>query len=203
MEVNNVESQMHHWQVEDAKHFDYSPRALWLRAIVLGGLEGLVFSAVTMMGIGMLKEEDNKVKLITSFLGLASGAFNVAIAEFVSVYTQYDIMRFQLERNIRMGKGDQKAGLIPSPIVIAVAASVAYFVGGTVPVLGGGFIRESKWRSFIATIVASSCMIAVGTIGAGVGNSPVARSCVRVLFGGWVMISIGWGKNYILRYIGV
>lgn len=195
--MEQVESQTH-------KYFDYSPRGLWLRAIVLGGLDGLVFSAVMMMGIGgHVPKGDNKVILITSFAGLASGAFNVAIGEFVSVCTQCDIMRFQLKRNIEMGQGDQKAGLVPSPIVIAVAASVTYFIVGSVPLLSVVFIREPKWRTFSATVMASFCMAVVGAIGAGVGNSPVARSCVRVLFGGWVMISIVLGKNYILGHIRI
>ncbi|KAF3451694.1 hypothetical protein FNV43_RR07790 [Rhamnella rubrinervis] len=186
-------------KVED-KYFNYSPRALWLRAIVLGGLEGLASSVVMMMGIGMFTK-DNKVILLTSFTSLVAASMNLAIAEFVSVYAQYDIMMFQAKRDLAVGRDGGK-GMVPSPTVVAVAASATYFVCGSVPLLSG-FIGDPKWRSLVATMVASFLLIVVGVIGAALGKVPVARSCLRLLLGGWLTISIIWGKNYVLGYIGI
>lgn len=200
MDLKNIESQTHMQNVEDS-YFNYSPRALWLRAIVLGGLEGLVSSAVMMMGIGMFTQ-DNKVILLTSFTSLAAASMNLAIAEFVSVYAQYDIMMFQAKRDLAVGRNGGK-GLVPSPTVVAVVASVTRFVCGSVPLLTGGFIRDHKWRSHVATTVASLLLIVVGVIGAALGKAPVARSCLRLLFGGWLTISIIWGKYHVLGQTGI
>lgn len=203
MVLNNIiESQTHVQKIEDSYKdlINYSPRALWLRAIVLGGLEGLVSAAVMMMGIGMFTQ-DNKVVVVASFASLAAAAMNLAIAEFVSVYTQYDIMSFQGKRDLAMGRDGGK-GLVPSPTLVAVVASVTYFVCGSVTLVAGGFIREQKWRALVASTVASLLLIVVGAIGAAVGKAPVARSCVRLLFGGWLAISVIWARSLLLRRLG-
>lgn len=195
---NIIESQTHVQKIEHSYKdlINYSPRALWLRAIVLGGLEGLVSAAVMMMGIGTFTQ-DNKVVVVTSFTSLAAAAMNLAIAEFVSVHTQYDIMTFQAKRDLAMGR-DGGRGMVPSPTVVAVAASVTYFVCGSVTLVAGGFIREQKWRALVASMVASLLLIVVGVFGAAVGKAPVARSCVRLLFGGWLAISIIWARSLFL-----
>lgn len=76
---------------------DYAQRAQWLRAAVLGANDGLVSVASLMMGIGAVKP-DAKAMLIVGFAGMVAGACSMAIGEFVSVYTQYDIEKAQMRR---------------------------------------------------------------------------------------------------------
>ncbi|KAL0454409.1 UNVERIFIED_CONTAM: Vacuolar iron transporter1 [Sesamum latifolium] len=76
--------------VPEVEEFDYSKRAQWLRAAVLGANDGLVSIASLMMGVGAVKD-DVKVMILTGFAGLFAGACSMAIGEFVSVYSQLDI----------------------------------------------------------------------------------------------------------------
>ena len=123
MEVMVALPKMEPQTVQEEKYFDYSPRAIWLRAIVVGGHEGVIHATVMLMGIGMLAN-GIKAMLLTSFIGLVAGTLNLAIAQYVSVYTQYDIMTFQAKRNMRMGRGGNR-GTVPSPTMVDVASSLA------------------------------------------------------------------------------
>ncbi|VVA93456.1 unnamed protein product [Arabis nemorensis] len=69
-----------------------SKRAQWLLAAVLGANDGLVSTASLMMGVGAVKQ-DVKVMVLS---GLVAGACSMAIGEFVSVYSQYDIEKAPL-----------------------------------------------------------------------------------------------------------
>ncbi|CAL9197305.1 unnamed protein product, partial [Musa hybrid cultivar] len=82
---------------------DYSQRAQWLRAAVLGANDGLVSTASLMMGVGAVKG-DAKAMIVSGFAGLVAGACSMAIGEFVSVYSQLDI-----EQREREGRTDQRA----------------------------------------------------------------------------------------------
>uniref|UniRef100_A0A9I9DV97 Vacuolar iron transporter n=1 Tax=Cucumis melo TaxID=3656 RepID=A0A9I9DV97_CUCME len=78
--------------------FDYSKRAQWLRAAVLGANDGLVSTASLMMGVGAVKH-DVKAMILTGFAGLIAGACSMAIGEFVSVYSQLDIEMAHIKRS--------------------------------------------------------------------------------------------------------
>ncbi|KAI6704020.1 hypothetical protein NL676_013156 [Syzygium grande] len=185
---------------------DYSPRALWLRAMVLGGHEGLTAMALVLIGVGMVTPKDHhrdiKPLLLTCFATLVAGALSLANAEYVSVYTQYDTMKFQEKREMRRGLGERN-WLVPSPSVVAACAAVTYVIGGSVPLLAAVFIQGHKMRTVVASVMASLSMIAVGIAGAALGNSPIARSCARCIFGGWLGICLIWGKSEFLKYMGI
>ncbi|CAL9177396.1 unnamed protein product, partial [Musa hybrid cultivar] len=76
---------------------DYTQRAQWLRAAVLGANDGLVSTASLMMGVGAVKG-DAKAMIVSGFAGLVAGACSMAIGEFVSVYSQLDIEVAQRKR---------------------------------------------------------------------------------------------------------
>ncbi|KAL3592545.1 hypothetical protein D5086_011185 [Populus alba] len=63
----------------ETEDFDYSKRAQWLRAAVLGANDGLVSTASLMMGVGAVKQ-DLKAMILTGFAGLVAGACSMAIA---------------------------------------------------------------------------------------------------------------------------
>ena len=87
--------------------FDYSQRAQWLRAAVLGANDGLVSIASLMMGVGAVKT-DVKAMVLTGFAGLVAGACSMAIGEFVSVYSQLDVEVAQMRRGGGGGGGKRK-----------------------------------------------------------------------------------------------
>lgn len=87
-----------HAEASESGSVHYTQRAQWLRAAILGANDGLVSVASLMMGVGAVKP-DAKAMLIAGFAGLVAGACSMAIGEFVSVYTQYDIEKAQLKRD--------------------------------------------------------------------------------------------------------
>ncbi|KAK1557100.1 hypothetical protein Q3G72_017919 [Acer saccharum] len=214
------------------QYFDYSQRAQWLRAVVLGGLEGLVFTTLLMMNIDQMVTQDQtkSTKLIlTGFLGLISGALRIATSELVSVYTQVDTLTFQAKRDLKIfGRRDHHHHhhhdhhhhhydhdhdhhdeniwqMMPNPTQVAVTSSLAYLLVGTVPLLASGFVdqQHNNLRTCIAMISASLSMLLVGAFAAVLGNASTARSCVRVLVGGLVAILIMWGKIKIYSWVYV
>lgn len=184
-----------------ANYFDYSQRAQWLRAIVLGGNEGLVSSTIFVMGMGSVIKE-TKDLMVMGLSGLLAGALTIFTSEFVSIYTQVDIVDSQNDRDQRNGTVGQNAKA-PKPTQIAVAASVAYLVGGVVPILVALVVGDLKMRFCAAAVSASLAMFVVGNIGASLGKAPVVRSCARVVMGGWIEIAIMIGKLKFHEYYGV
>ncbi|KAJ1402288.1 Ccc1 family [Sesbania bispinosa] len=86
MHANGVEPKPR----DAVEEIDYSQRGQWLRAAMLGANDGLVSVASLMMGVGAVKEDINAM-LLAGFVGIVAGDCSMAIGEFVSVYTQYDI----------------------------------------------------------------------------------------------------------------
>ena len=97
---------------------DYSKRAQWLRAAVLGANDGLLSTASLMMGIGAVRR-DAKTMLLTGAASLVAGACSMAMGEFVSVYSQLDIEVAQMKREKR-GREERN---LPSPVQAAGASA--------------------------------------------------------------------------------
>ncbi|CAL5408400.1 unnamed protein product [Camellia sinensis] len=78
------------WQQEVAggEYFNYSWRGLWLRAVVLGGNDGIVAAAFLVMGVGTFMH-DMKPLIIAGLVRIVAGALSTAVAEFASVSTQF------------------------------------------------------------------------------------------------------------------
>ncbi|XP_020222934.1 vacuolar iron transporter homolog 4 [Cajanus cajan] len=187
----------------EESNVDYSQRAQWLRAAVLGANAGLVSVASLMMGVGAVKE-DIGVMLVAGFAGLVAGACSMAIGEFVSVYTQYDIEKAQLKReresNNNRGVDDEEAQKekLPNPFQAALASALAFSVGALVPLLAAVFIRSHKIRMVIVAVAVSLALLVFGGVGAVLGKTPVARSCFRVLIGGWMAMGITYGLTKLI-----
>ncbi|KAJ0082212.1 hypothetical protein Patl1_11082 [Pistacia atlantica] len=185
--------------------FDYSQRAQWLRAVVLGGMEGLVLTTLLMMDAEKVAQrtgaDKNKAMLITWSVGLIAGAMRMAIIELVSVYTQVDTIAFQAERDMKVGRGGQQTWVIPSATEVAMASSLAYLLWGAAPLVAGVFVKDVHVRFSIAMIATSLSMVVLGMIGAALGKAPIPRSCARVLVGGLIAVSVMWGKIKILGFI--
>ncbi|MCD7447799.1 hypothetical protein HAX54_035276 [Datura stramonium] len=121
--------------------FDYSRRAQWLRAAVLGANDGLVSTASLMMGVGAV-QKDVKAMILVGFAGLFVGSCSTAIGEFVSVYSH-----LQQEEEEDKKEGRQ------NPFLAAIVSAGAFSLGGIIPILAATFIANHKLR--LAVIVAA------------------------------------------------
>ena len=191
-------------QADNEDNNDYFQRAQWLRAAMLGANDGLVTVASLMMGVGSVKN-DVKAMLLAGFAGLVAGACSMAIGEFVSVYTQYDIEVSQMKRATK-GR-DEDSGIkkekLPNPTQAAMASALAFSAGAAAPLLAAAFISEHKLRMAVVAVVASLVLLVFGGAGAALGRTPVVKSCARVLVGGWMAMAITFGLTKLIGSTGL
>ncbi|KAF9601260.1 hypothetical protein IFM89_018370 [Coptis chinensis] len=187
--------------VVEEKEIDYSQRAQWLRAAVLGANDGLVSIASLMIGVGSVRQ-DVKVMILTGFAGLVAGACSMAIGEFVSVYSQLDIELAQMKRNDDFEENNEadKKETLPNPVQAALASTLAFSLGALVPLLAAVFIRDYKVRLGVVTGATTAALLVFGGVGAVLGRAPIWRSCLRVLIGGWLAMSITFGLTKLIVF---
>ncbi|XP_031131566.1 vacuolar iron transporter homolog 4-like [Ipomoea triloba] len=185
-------------QIPEEESFDYSQRAQWLRAAVLGANDGLVSTASLMMGVGAVKKEATAM-ILTGFAGLFAGSCSMAIGEFVSVYSQRDIQLSQMKRG---GNDDEKERL-PNPLQAAMASALAFALGAVVPLLAAAFIADHKVRVAVVASAVSLALLVFGGVGAVLGKTPKLKSCVRVVIGGWMAMAITFGLTKLMGSSGM
>lgn len=194
----DVESELRpHEKEKDETIVDYSKRAQVLRASVLGANDGLLSTASLMMGVGAVRK-DAKIMILTGFAGLVAGACSMAIGEFVSVYSQYDIEVALMKREKNETETEKEK--LPSPFKAASASAISFVVGALVPLLGACFIKDYKVRLGVVIGVVSLALLGFGALGALLGKAPAVKSSLRVLFGGWLAMGITFG---LTKAIGV
>ncbi|KAJ4966950.1 hypothetical protein NE237_018799 [Protea cynaroides] len=191
-------------QIDQEIGINYLQRAQWLRAAVLGASDGLVSTASLMMGVGAVKQ-DVKSMIITGFAGMVAGACSMAIGEFVSVYSQYDIEVSQMKR-----QNDGKESLeekekedLPNPFQAAGASALSFVVGALVPLISASFIKDYKVRLGLVIAVSTLALLVFGAVGAVLGRSSVKKSSLRVLVGGWLAMGITYGLTKLIGLAGV
>lgn len=69
----------------------------WLRAAVLGANDGIVSTASLMLGVAAAHATQTSI-LVTGVAGLVAGAMSMAAGEYVSVHSQADTEKADLER---------------------------------------------------------------------------------------------------------
>ncbi|KAJ4803765.1 Vacuolar iron transporter [Rhynchospora pubera] len=192
---NPQSQQIQTQESQNPEEIDYSGRAQWLRAAVLGANDGLVSVASLMIGVGAVNRS-SRAMIVSGLAGLVAGACSMAIGEFVSVYTQYDIELAQMKRE----KEDKEAGLtkeekenLPSPIQAAGASALAFASGALLPLLAGAFIHSWEIRLAVVCVVTTLALAGFGAAGAILGGANAKKSAVRVLLGGWVAMAISYG----------
>ncbi|MFN8051187.1 MAG: VIT family protein [Acidimicrobiales bacterium] len=77
-----------------------SHRAVWLRAAVLGADDGIVSTASLMIGVAATQAKASAV-ITAGIAGLAAGALSMAAGEYVSVSSQRDTERSDLQKERR------------------------------------------------------------------------------------------------------
>jgi VIT1/CCC1 family predicted Fe2+/Mn2+ transporter len=80
-------------------------RTGWLRAAVLGANDGILSTASLVIGVATAHASHNNV-LVAGVAGLVAGAMSMAAGEYVSVHSQADTEKAELERERRELKTD-------------------------------------------------------------------------------------------------
>lgn len=75
-------------------------RVGWLRATVLGANDGIVSTASLVIGVASAGSDRQEI-MIAGLAGLVAGAMSMAAGEYVSVYSQADTEKADLEREKR------------------------------------------------------------------------------------------------------
>ncbi|KAI3894510.1 hypothetical protein MKW92_052602 [Papaver armeniacum] len=205
--VSNIDVERPQTIEENKDYFDYSQRAQWLRAAVLGANDGLVSTASLMMGVGAVKQ-DVKFMILTGFAGLIAGACSMAIGEFVSVYSQLDIELAQIKRENMARKdeetqNDDEKENLPNPFQAAGASAIAFSLGAMVPLLAAAFIKDHKVRLGVVTGATSVALLVFGGLGAILGKAPLLKSSLRVLICGWIAMAITYGLTKLIGTNGL
>ena len=89
----------HHWE----RH--RTERIGWLRAAVLGANDGIVSTASLVLGVAAADATHANV-MIAGIAGLVAGAMSMAAGEYVSVHSQADTERADIERERKELKAD-------------------------------------------------------------------------------------------------
>jgi vacuolar iron transporter family protein len=83
-------------------------RVGWLRAAVLGANDGIVSTASLVLGVAAADGSHSAI-LVAGIAGLAAGAMSMAAGEYVSVHSQSDTEKADLERERRELQTDDAA----------------------------------------------------------------------------------------------
>lgn len=100
-----VKTCMTYESAHEAPH--YINRAGWLRAAVLGANDGIVSVASLIVGVAAAGPDRTAI-LIAGAAGIAAGAMSMAAGEYVSVSSQSDVERADIERERRAISDDPK-----------------------------------------------------------------------------------------------
>ncbi|KAA8547625.1 hypothetical protein F0562_004054 [Nyssa sinensis] len=97
----------------------------------------------------------------------------------------------------RMGqegkKDDNDEAALPNPYKASAASAMAFLCGSLVPLFPAMFHVHSATRIVIIVVVASMALAIFGALGAHLGGSPIRKSAVRVLLGGWLSMALTYG----------
>ncbi len=93
--------------LEDSEHH-FVHRIGWLRAAVLGANDGIVSTASLIVGVAAATPDRNVI-LIAGVAGLVAGAMSMAAGEYVSVSTQSDTEKADIETERQALEGSPEA----------------------------------------------------------------------------------------------
>lgn len=88
---------MHHVSIHDEPHL--SNRNHWLRAAVLGANDGLISTASLLVGVAAASSSSQTL-VLTGVAALTAGAISMAAGEYISVSSQADTEKADLEQEL-------------------------------------------------------------------------------------------------------
>ena len=83
--------------IPSAKQPHYAERVTWLRAAVLGANDGIISVSSLILGVAAASSDKNHL-LLTGVAGLVAGALSMAAGEYVSVSSQADLEKAEVDR---------------------------------------------------------------------------------------------------------
>lgn len=98
----------------------------WLRAAVLGANDGIVSTASLVVGVAAAQSSQSTI-MMTAVAGLVAGAMSMAAGEYVSVHSQADTEKADLDR--------ERAELAADPVAEARELTAIYVGRGLSPEL--------------------------------------------------------------------
>jgi VIT1/CCC1 family predicted Fe2+/Mn2+ transporter len=168
----------------------------WLRAAVLGANDGIVSTASLVVGVAAADATPLAV-LIAGAAGLVAGALSMAAGEYVSVSSQADTERAEVER--------EKRELATQPKLEEDEFTGIYIRRGLKPQLArtvaqalmandalGSHARHELGLSEVFT-VSLLCLALLGAIAARAGGASAIRGAWRVGFWGVLVMAVTAG----------
>lgn len=165
----------------------HSARSNWLRAAVLGSIDGIVSVAGVVVGVAGATSAKSVI-FVAGLAALLAGALSMAAGEYVSVSTQRDIEQVHQAQHPAPG-GDSD---FTNPWHAAIASAVAFTFGSLIPLgvimlpLGTLLIPAT----FAAVVVA---LIITGYLSARLSEAPRLRAIIRVTAGGIIAMIVTYG----------
>ncbi|XP_027930273.1 vacuolar iron transporter homolog 4-like [Vigna unguiculata] len=151
-----------------------------------------------MMGVGGVERDDQSM-ILSGVAGLVAGACSMAIGEFVSVSSQYDIELAQLKRE---GNMDQKHKL-PNPYSAAFASALAFSLGAGVPLLASASVSSHRIRMAVLAGVVTLTLIVFGALSGCLGKVSRVKFICRILIGGWMAMAVTFGLTKLVNDFGI
>ncbi|KAL4447658.1 hypothetical protein ABPG75_004877 [Micractinium tetrahymenae] len=96
-QAQRIAAEVQEEEDELCDHIHHSNRAPWLRALVLGANDGLVSTAALMMGVGGGTTNLATLRL-AGVAGMVGGALSMAVGEYISVSSQRDAEKADIEK---------------------------------------------------------------------------------------------------------
>ena len=116
----------------------------WLRAAVLGANDGIVSTASLIVGVAAAAKSSSEV-LVAGIAALVAGAMSMAAGEYVSVSSQSDIERADIER--------ERRALIDTPEAEEAELASIYEARGLSPATAALVARELSERDALGAHV--------------------------------------------------
>lgn len=204
----------------------------WLRAAVLGANDGIISTASLVAGVAAAQASHASV-MTTAVAGLVAGAMSMAAGEFVSVHSQADTEKADLERErqelaadadaehreltaiyVHRGLETELAGQVATqlmahdalgshardelgmspalaarPLQAAMVSALSFSVGAAMPLAVVALAPEHALLPW--TVVSATVLLALlGACAAMIGDTPVARSALRVACWGLLAMAV-------------
>lgn len=168
------------------KKVNHNAQANWLRASVLGAIDGIVSVAGIVVGVAGATTS-KPVIMVAGLAGLLAGALSMAAGEYVSVSTQRDIE----EKHHKAYTPDEE-GEFTNPWHAAIASAVSFTLGSIIPLgmimlpLGSLLIPATFFSVIIALVI-------TGYWSAYLSDTPRMRAVIRVTLGGIIAMIVTYG----------
>lgn len=170
---------------------NHNARANWLRAAVLGAIDGIVSIAGLVVGVASATSSKSVI-LIAGLAGILAGALSMAVGEFVSVSTQKDIE----ERHHEKTAAPDEDGEFTNPWHAALASALSFVIGSIIPMTAvllplGEMTIPATFLSVVLALVITGYWSAV------LSDTSRLKVITRVTIGGMIAMVVTFGVGSI------